>query len=756
MSLSLTFTELEWLLTELKEYVENEKSGGLKKRAHQFSSEATYYFYQLLDSLSEKINQLGLDWFFLEIFCRTINHSDAIKFIRNEQSVIGKIYGVEDEISRDLRSCNIRDQKLDLKRSQELLILLADGKRKTDELIDTHIRVAVMGLSTSPARADFIYKYIWNSFPEYIRRNLWSFNDAGNGVLDKKLVFIYSELISICMHLDRINRSASAQDDDTFRDVTSAILRTVVHSCNLWFNRKDPEAANVTAKEIVGLLQKIDPTNLEFLRSNLRFLETVYKNQINAERPSRGECHEVVVFCRYLLNWFRRTDREKELVSLVTFYVASRLENAEEDIHNIFEEYEIEAVLAEAAFSCRAVQRDLVVDGEQHPFQEHRQKLAAEKERSLAAALPPCSDSVANICFLKTKIFLKQQLNNRNASMLFSDNQLFKVDMILNDLRAFNRLVCQQGNTEFVKQSLILAEELANEIESLHKSYNSSRVLSPLINHSLLQLLFRIVFFKAESFLTELLKSSDTSTALKTDQVQCLVDDLAHFKRIVKIKLPWNSPVEETVIIQLEVFARRITLLSYSYLPNNMKLAKMACLLPQLLDEANVIKVKLGEISQQFPKSTFPKIYGLGFLDFLCRNLRELLLRDPVSIKPVKHHFEEAMLHLESLKSVLKKIKVLDVELEELKDIKKHIIDAAYKLEYVVESIEVDGQLQQSLWLYDVREEIRLLYQQVRKIPEMSYAGKIENVPKIPSRMGSQVTAPEVNEMLVVLFDEEI
>ncbi|CAI9117754.1 OLC1v1019235C1 [Oldenlandia corymbosa var. corymbosa] len=339
--------------------------------------------------------------------------------------------------------------------------------------------------------------------------------------------------------------------------------------------------------------------------------------------------------------------------------------------------------------------------------------------------------------------------------MLFSDDIFFKLDMILTDLTGYSKDLCQQSNTEFVKQSLVLTEELAHEVELFQEQLHSKKLPSPSVKHSLLQWLFRIIFFKAELYLTELLKSNDTTIAHRRDQLQCLVEELIYLKRIVETKLPRNSLVEESFMIQLEAFARGITLLSYTYLPSNMKLEKMVLSLPQLMDKMNIIKSTLREISQQFPKCIFPKTYGVGFLNYLCRNLCELLKRDLESITPAKHHFEEVLLRLESLKSFLEKVKDSDVQLAELKDVEERVIGAAYKLEYVVDSIEVDGHLQQSLWFCDVLEEIRCVHQQVLNTHEMSNTGEVEKLPLISSPIVLRDATPEINEQLVDLLDEE-
>lgn len=121
----------------------------------------------------------------------------------------------------------------------------------------------------------------------------------------------------------------------------------------------------------------------------------------------------------------------------------------------------------------------------------------------------------------------------------------------------------------------------------------------------------------------------------------------------------------------------------------------------------------------------------------------------------MKHHIEEVQLHLKSLKSFIEKVNSAVVEQGELKDLCNHIVNLAYKLEYVVESIEVNGHLQQSLWLYDLLEDIRLVHQQVSRTHEMPCPSKVQDLPQISYEMISRDNMPAVDETVVDLCDEE-
>ncbi|CAI9117747.1 OLC1v1019219C1 [Oldenlandia corymbosa var. corymbosa] len=741
--ISENFSELVAMLIDLKECIEKAKSGELRERDRLFFK-PFYICHPLLDSLAEKINKLGLDWFFLNILYMSVNNSNAAQLSQEEilSVTFQKAFGVADEILRYLHSRDVRVEKFTPEKLHGVLSFLSDWQRKTDELIETGIRQGVKGLSKLSIRADFGYGTIWKCFSDpTTSKILWSFSSAGNGVLETtKLVIFYSEIGSICKLFNGFGINANRDVLGAlglFSDATSVILRIAVRFCNLWFNGNGPQVVNVMETEIVGLLQEIDPTNLEFLQLNLRFL----KYSINSNRHLRNRCLFMVDnFCLFLLNWFDREDLQKDLSSLVIRFIENALEDCDQDMNILLTE--MKTVLAEVAFFHRILHRNLEADGEENSMLEHMQKLA---------------EIQAKICLLKAEVFLKQQFKAHNALAHFDDDKFSEVNMIFTSLRAFTKGPCKQGQTEFVMQSLVLAEEMANEISSLQRSLYFLRITSPVVKHSLQHLLFKVIFFKAESVLSELLGIEDTFTAEKIDQSQYLVEKLTYFKGIVKVMLANNPSDDEGVITELEVVVREIIiLLSCSYLPDDKKFKEIVHSLPQLLDKVNNVGAKVLEIGQHLVKCVFPKTFELGFLDFLCSNIRELLIHDPESIISVDYLIEEVLSYADSFKLFLMKIKASIVELGDIKSFANHIMNVAYKLEYVVESIEVDGclKLQKLVWLNDLLEDSRRI-DRLSEVHVSKCATQVENLPQISSRTVLRNSTPENNDVLVDLVDEE-
>ncbi|CAI9117745.1 OLC1v1019217C2 [Oldenlandia corymbosa var. corymbosa] len=726
---------LKWMIQWHKN-VEKETSGEPRDSARQFL-ELTIDNDLVPGPIIEKVNQLKQDWAVLDMLVRSILYSsDAAELLvmQNQVLLATSINALVVGGMIDAALCSCAKQYASyMTRPDEMLSLLSDCQRKTDELYQAEARDIAKELSRLPINSRSPDSFFWQWFVPVVGENLQSFKVLDDGVLNEKLFFLGSEMQSIQRYLNHIQRGLSSANvhgdprvDSFLNHVASVVLRIAVQSCYFWFNMKDPEAALVIVTGLLGEHHQIDPRNPEFLELNLRFLESLYR--INSKRNDAFASASVRLFCVYLLNWLDEKDLRKELVSLLSLFFSNTLKDGV-DVHNFFSE--IKAVVAEAAFYHRVAPRDL----------------------------SPCSVLLTKICLLKAELNLKESmvfLNSQSPLILFKDDRIFSLSMILVDLRAFNKDLCQPGNSEYVKQSLKLTEELANAIESLHKLLQSKRIIYPLVKQSILHLLCRIIFFKAESFLTELLKSSETSLALQKGQIQSLLEELTYFNIVVKAKLERSTSDGEAIILQIEDVVRGITLLSYLYLPDE-KFQKIAHSLPQLLEKVNTVKAKLREMNQPFPKSIFPMTYGLGFLDFLHRNIGEVLKHDTKSITPVMHHFEEVMLHLESLKCFLAKVKDSDVQLGELKDLGDHIIDVAYKLENVVESIEIDGPLQHLLWFYDALDDIRLIERQIHKVQEMSYSGEVEYIiPQVSLPIVPKFAAPEINEMLVDLVDEDM
>ncbi|CAI9109450.1 OLC1v1009272C1 [Oldenlandia corymbosa var. corymbosa] len=720
---------LETLLTGWNEYVAKKKSDGrLKKQTRRLFGRADDSDYDWVSAKIDPIvNKLHPDWAFFHMYvdCVTLwrhNHSDEAGAVRRRAEEKAKYI--------------LTNRDYFFRKPYSLLVYLTSLEREINDhrLLANIRKVLEESVQSRAYVVDFVH--IFPPLYRFLEVTLPLINDLV--VLQRELYFIYDELFLIRRYFDSVGPSLPCYVEKPHeRYVKSAVLRIALQVCDIWFNRTDKETTEVIASLFVDLRQEIDPTNQEFLALFLKFQqglrESGYYSKAADDPPLVNH------FCSYLLCWHGVEDLKRELISLVICFNNSTLfVGGGEDVDAFSEE--IKAVLMEAAFVHRRLQRESTFSD------------PADDKRNLTDCFPPCFELLSNICLLKTELFIKEQLHIPPPGMLFSDEQFFKVDMILTDLRAFAKDICGKSNREFVKQSLVLAEEFANEIESLQKSFQSKRIDHLLVKHSLLQLLFKIVFFKAESFLMESLKSTNISIAQNMHQIQSLLEELKYFKRIVRAKLTRNSPDEETAFEIVEVVCRRIALFSCSFQADNKKFEIMISSLPRLLDKVEVIKNKLGGIS--LPKFVFPKTDPQGFIDLLVNRIRELLEHDPELIAP-SHDIKEILLHLESLEHFFREVKTSNFEMVELEDLGNHIIDIAYKLEFVVDSIQFDSHFQHSLWLYDLLVDVRFVDQQVSKLREISSSSKIKHSPAISSQVIPRDATPDINDLPIGLDDEE-
>nr|XP_027119091.1 putative late blight resistance protein homolog R1A-3 isoform X2 [Coffea arabica] len=521
--------------------------------------------------------------------------------------------------------------------------------------------------------------------------------------------------------------------------IASLLVHVANQACSCWFSCKTDriQSAKIKLTELVkGLQNEIDPTNPKFMELHLNFLRDLYS--------IHGGTFRVDSFCDYLHTWRANIFLEQELSSLLVDFFNTKLEEEEEEepgtnVKGFFAE--IIAVLVEA-FSLWELLRK---QDETEP--------------------PPCSQLLIKICLLKAELFLKGILLNSNSNstfsyMLFDNSYIQKLKDILENLRMYSNDIPTE-KIEYGKKSLELIEELAKEVAFLCQSFEGKKITESTVKNSLFELLLKIVLSKAESVLMELLSSKSGNTSFLAhgkEQIGLLLEQLNFITLVLPNQQMKDRDDVEMIFVQAEAFARGVTHFCRSFaskkITNDM-INQMILSSSQLLQKVKHIKPKLKEIANQIPLSNFPETYRWGFIDFLVRNIQDLLKHDPDSIAPVKTHIEEIQLHLESLSSFLLKISELDIQQSKVKDLGNHIAELAYKLEYVIDSIEIDAHWQHFFWFYDLLEELRLVAKQASLIHVFTEGAKVQNSTDISQNMVSRGTRPEIDEILVDLRDEE-
>ncbi|KAL3502128.1 hypothetical protein ACH5RR_036577 [Cinchona calisaya] len=130
----------------------------------------------------------------------------------------------------------------------------------------------------------------------------------------------------------------------------------------------------------------------------------------------------------------------------------------------------------------------------------------------------------------------------------------------------------------------------------------------------------------------------------------------------------------------------------------------------------------------------------------------ELLKCNPNSIGPVKHHIQQIKLDLEFLRSFVLNTLKPDTEPLELEDLGKHVNDVTYKVECVIDSVEVAPHWHHFFWICDLQEEIRFIkIQATRTYKEKTCDTRVLNVAQILSHRIPQAYTPKTDEALVPL-----
>ncbi|XP_027119967.1 putative late blight resistance protein homolog R1B-12 isoform X2 [Coffea arabica] len=289
--------------------------------------------------------------------------------------------------------------------------------------------------------------------------------------------------------------------------------------------------------------------------------------------------------------------------------------------------------------------------------------------------------------------------------------------------------------------------KLLARIESKFKDHESS-----VVKYSLPVLRFQLEMHKGEFFLKRLLrlksKNDERLMAHQKDQIKLFVQK---FECIALILSDERIKDREDVLGAIGEFFHR---LPYVFIFLNEQDEMTNPSFPELLDkETHLIKAKLMDLIPKFPEFNFPKTSKLKFLDFLGRNLRELLKYNSASTALVKLPMEEIQVHLQNF-SQLEDIE----EHPKIEDLVDRFTDLAYKAEYIIDSIEGDAQWQHFFWLDNVLDELRLLSEKAGGIhlttPDMEVQDS-KSVTQVSVDKLSTKNTSAIDEIVVDLSNRE-
>ena len=519
--------------------------------------------------------------------------------------------------------------------------------------------------------------------------------------------------------------------NDFMARVASVMVRIAIHIFKYRISRRKmnfriKKEKDITVMPLEDLQQEIDPTNPRFMEFHLHFLVALHK--IGGVEPNFCFRYRYYVVPRVRIgdlgdNYYRVI---YERLKLLVFTKLEEDEEEEDQTVPIFFA-EVHSVLMETG----------------------------SLKQTLLKAEPRPSELRINVCLLLTELFLKGMLHPNIQGSTFQIKDLLNrakddADWMTKEL--IKRLGEHphgeaEYNAEYGNKTAALIQQVDHKVASLHQLFEAKKITEPTVRNSTLLLLLNIVAFKAEALFEKLpLESSRAanSVAHRKDQIALLA-------RLNLFTLLCNQLKKETQDVDV-IFPQTETFDAGMTGPTTNMIKSSS----QLLVNQNHLRTKLRELSPQFPFSDIPKTYMPGFIDFLVRNLKELLKYDPASIEQVRNYIKEIHPHFESLGSFL--MKVLDSDIDDNPEVKVLGVRAAniaYKIEYVIDSIEVDAQWQHFFLVYDLLEELRIVNKQASNIQlTTSDAGvqSSKHIIQVPPNMISRAAS---NEMVVDLRDEE-
>ncbi|KAL3500920.1 hypothetical protein ACH5RR_040013 [Cinchona calisaya] len=702
---------------------------------------------ELNRSLNHLLKELEYWKFLRKLLIYIHKFSNATNVVQNFDSLFTRFEAVSDhEIAKDLSvACQKKYMSL---RPSKALDVLRNSQTKL-QLFSLEIQEALHLLSAGSSsllewQSPLLDVYFWFEYLRSTKKILGCISWEGD--VDGDQLEAFKENIKSLRHFsgEVMNNCPSYHSEDPeipfsppvlspgfqrdhithdfFAYIASVAVRIINQSFHYWINKTD---SNLRESSMVGLLdlqRHIDPTTApEFLELNLKLLRDL--KSINMRKAK----HALDSFLDYMCLWVRNDDLAMELKSLIIFVINEPPQESNVTGQSFFDEFKAVLTLAGGSF-----------------YREMQPHI-------------PSSELHIKICLLKVEVFLQKQLKRMRPAQ---ENKIEDLNKILNNLRRFSKDL-PHDNIENGKQSFALIKQVTREVSSLFASFDDKKVTKDRARISLLVLLLKIVLFKAESSCLGLLNGDAHLATFGKDQIETILEGLKLFTSFVST-YPGETPRKvELIFSSIEAVARRATVLYHSFLVNKASqdmTDQMVLSFSDLQDKMKLTKAEIREICPQIPRSDVPKTDGLGFIDFLLRNLMEILKRDPDSIALVKHRIEDIRLDLEFLRSFLGDVIQPDTEHLELKDISTRTREVAYEVEYIIDSIEVGigAYWQHAFWLSDLLEEMRLIKMKASDFYEEKTSHvRCHSVPQISSHMTSHTSTTRTDEVLICLEDQE-
>ncbi|XP_027063223.2 putative late blight resistance protein homolog R1A-3 [Coffea arabica] len=257
------------------------------------------------------------------------------------------------------------------------------------------------------------------------------------------------------------------------------------------------------------------------------------------------------------------------------------------------------------------------------------------------------------------------------------------------------------------------------------------------------------------SNLWDILKSGTCLMIHLRDQLQKLYEGLRSLRNILKEK-PKKFDEKMRDLTGLVVHDAGLAIFSLSLNARNDELVKeMHLVSSDLLENFKVIQATVAE---EFPKRSsfkFPRTNELGFIDFLLKYMMDLTSPEASSVAFVSYPIQTIQEELVFLRSFLQKIVELRNENEELQSLWDRVVQVAYRVEFLIDSLLVGYILDSSSMSFDsVVEEIKIIKAQALNFHSKMLDLKVEGVTKRIDHMPSQGSKPMINDVVVGFKDE--
>ncbi|CAI9107954.1 OLC1v1007450C1 [Oldenlandia corymbosa var. corymbosa] len=279
-------------------------------------------------------------------------------------------------------------------------------------------------------------------------------------------------------------------------------------------------------------------------------------------------------------------------------------------------------------------------------------------------------------------------------------------------------LMAPRDEESIVGQILMVTERVLNQVNRLDQ-FRSSKTIN--VNHIHLQLQVQVALLMAKTLFLELLKMDASPFPPLKHKIETLQAPLFFVTDVVTIKTTDEITEDELLmLVEMHVVASRVISFCDTFTLDNLTVERvkdMDVLLLDLLQKVRNFMPKLKGLYLQMPSFNLPKTLGSCSLEYLLRNLRDLLpykdfvywswittvskttFNDEGNFGAYELHLiENICTELESIISAFGDSFQQGFEEQGFEDLHTQLNDAAYLAEYMIDMMVLrDGDMRECL-----------------------------------------------------------